>query len=267
MRQNQGFQWFSIFFAILGLTILSCQGAARGFNLFATETPTATNTFTPTPTFTVTPSPTSTLTSTPTPRPTGMVIEKQTDGTSLVIDYDNRYQFLLPENWKVVFSSQEDLEQAIQRNSENDPEFAKMAESFKDVNPNIFRLAALNSDRNYVHADFPILLTINAYANSIASTMPMEFVTAMIEDNILQGATSTSWDVVNNGNKVEVGIVKGTRTLNITNEFSPNVHELVIAFQSNKKLIAIEIGAPEQFAEQIFASFENIIDSIKVDVQ
>jgi hypothetical protein len=108
---------------------------------------------------------------------------------------------------------------------------------------------------------------VNAYTDSVAGTMPMAFVTAMIEDNILAGATSTSWDIRNNANQVEVGIVGGTRTISTSNGIHGTFAELVIAFQANKKLIAIEIATPPKFAEQIFAAFDDMIDSIRVDIQ
>lgn len=265
MRRNHGIQALSSLIVLLALTALSCQ--STGFNPFATVTPSPTLTFTPTATFTLAPSPTATVTSTPTftPPPTGISVEKQVDGTSLVIDYDNQYQILLPPNWIVVFSSQKDFEEALQATSAHNPEFAQITESLKDVDPSIFRLAAANADRNYVNAG-PILLTMNAYADPVSSSMPMAFVIAMIEDNILAGATSTTWDVVNNAHQVEVGIVRGDRTLQLPDGPSLFVQELVISFQANSKLIIMEIVAPKEFGDQLLAPFNNIIDSIKVGI-
>lgn len=264
MPETHSLPRLSVFIVILALAVLACQGVT-GFNLFVTATPTATLTSTPTQTFTPTPSPT--VTATATPHPTGMLTQEQPDGTLLIGDHDNAYQFLLPANWAIAFSSQEDLKQAIQAMSEKDPEFARMAEQFKDVDPQLFRLAAVNINRNYRNADLPTLLTVNVYTDPVAGTMPMAFVTAMIEDNILAGATSTSWDIRNNSNQVEVGIVRGTRTISISNGVHGTFEELVIAFQANKKLIAIEIATPPKFAEQIFAPFDDLIDSIRVDIQ
>jgi hypothetical protein len=266
MNQNKVTPRVAVFIMMLVLMILACQSVGS-FNPFATETPTPTNTFTPTPTFTVTPSPTLTHTPTSTPLPTGIVIKEQTGGTSLVIDYDNKYEFLLPPNWAIVFSTQKDLEQAIEQTSEKDPDFAKMAESFKNVDPNVFRLAALNIDRTYISEDSPALLTINAFVDSVTSTMPMSFVTAMIEDSILAGASSTTWDVTNNINNVEVGLVRGAMMISLPNGLSANIQELVISFQSNKKLIVIEIAAPKEFGDQILSPFEGIVDSIKTNIQ
>ena len=84
----------------------------------------------------------------------------------------------------------------------------------------------------------------------------MGFVTAMIEDNILKGATSTSWDIIDNINKVEIGIVKGTRTITTPNGSPVTIAELVIAFQANEKLIVIDIATSKEFEEAILAPFD-----------
>ncbi len=162
----------------------------------------------------------------------------------------------------VIFASQKDLQEAIQ----GDPEVTNMSERFNDVDPDVFRLAAMNVDRAYVRAGAPTLLMINAYKDSIASAMPMAFVTSMIENTILQDATSTTWDVIENKNGVEVGIVEGARTFAFPGA-NIRVREMVIAFQANKKLIVIEIAVPIAYAEQILAPFDEIIDTIKVNIR
>lgn len=252
----------------LALAILSCQGVA-GFNPFATATPTPTSTSTPTATFTITPSPTvtHTPTATATQPATGVIVEEQGDESLLVTDHENSYQLLLPPNWVVVFSTQKELQQAIQAAGENDPAFAQMAESFKGVDPNIFRLAAMHTERSTISGGFPTVLTVNAYEDPIGSSMPMAFVTTMIEDTVLQGSSATTWDVTDNPNNVEVGIVRGTLTMNLPNGVSANVEELVIAFQIEGKLIVLEIAVPKDLAEQIFSPFDATVDSIKVNTQ
>jgi hypothetical protein len=169
---------------------------------------------------------------------------------------------LLPPNWAVVFASQKDLQEAMQGN----PEVSDMSKRFNEVDPDVFRLVAMNVDRTYIKAGSPTLLTINAYKDAVASAMPMAFVTAMIEDKILQDATSTTWNVIENANGVEVGIVEGARTFAFPGA-NIRVREMVIAFQANKKLIVIEIAVPTQYAEQILTPFDETIDTIKVDIR
>ena len=267
MKHRNVIQQLVIFAGFLILAVLSCSGTSEIPNLIASKTSTPTNTFTPSPTSTPSPAATGTRTPSPTPLPTGVSVEEQTDGTTLFIDHDNKYQLLLPADWAVVISTQKELQQAIQDASNEEPAFAEMAESFKGMNPDIFRLAAMNDNLKYIRASSPTLLTINTFEDPIAGTMPMAYVTALIEDNILEGATSTTWDVIDNENDVEVGIVRGERLLQAPDGRSLNVQELVIAFQANKKLVLMEIVAPQEYGEEILSPFEDLINSTKVDVK
>jgi hypothetical protein len=270
MKQHKALQRSGIFNAILTLAILSCSSLGNVSSLFATVTPTPTNTFTPSPT--LTPSPTSTSTQTPSPSPTplpsGVKADEQPDGTTLITDYDNHSQYILPESWKVAFTSQKDLQQAVQADAGSDPDLADMVEQYKNLDPDVFRLAALNVDPRYFDtAGAPTLLTANAYQDTIASTMPMSFVTAMIEDNILADARNTSWDVTTNSNGVEVGIVTGENTFSFDEGMKVNVEMIVIAFQANNKLIVLQIAAPQGYGKEILASFDSMIDSIEVSTE
>jgi hypothetical protein len=262
MNKSKGIRKISILLAILVLAMLSCQGAG-GFNPFATPTPTPTATFTPTATPTITPSPTPSRTPTSTPL-SGIIVDEQSDGTSLVIDHDNNYQLVLPKGWFVLFSSEEDMKQAIESAGKRDPDLAKMVENYKDADPEIFRLAALNADHDFRNTGFPTIMTVSAYEGQIAS-MPMAFVTAMIEDTILENAKSTTWDVVTNSNKVEVGTVRGTKAINIPNKFQGTIEILVITFQAKGKLVVIEVAAPQKVAEEIFAALDDLVDSIELN--
>ena len=268
MKKSSARRIIFVFAGILALAALSCSGAANVANLFATDTPTPTNTFTPSPT--LTPSPTSTATYTPspspTPKPVGVKADEHADGTTLITDYDNHYQYSLPEKWKVVFTSQKDLQTAVQNQASADSELADIVDAFKDMDPDVFRLAAINTDRKYIDtAGAPTLLTANAYEDGIASSMPMAFVTAVIEDKILKDARNTSWDVTNNGNGVEVGIVTGEDSFSFDNGININVEMIVIAFQANNKLMILELAAPQGDGEEILVSFDSMIDSIKVE--
>lgn len=259
MNHKKVIRPFPLFIAILALAALSCSRIGRLPYLFATETPTSTKTSIPSPTFTPSPTLTPSQTPPPTPLPTGVHVEEQSDGTLLVLDYDNSYQLLLPPGWEVIVSLQEDL-------GKLGPNSAEMGNTFKDVDPDIFRLAAMMVDRKYIRVSAPTLLTINAFEDSMAGTMPMAFVTAMIEESILEDATSTTWDVIDNSNQVEVGVVRGTRTIRVQNGASVNLNELVIAFQAKGKLIVIEIAAPPGHADEILAPFDDMIDTISLDI-
>ena len=78
----------------------------------ATKTPTATSTATFTPTFTFTPTHTLTYTPTPTPLPK-ITFTLRADGTTLILDEEIGYQFVLPEGWGALNLVDMDFDAAL----------------------------------------------------------------------------------------------------------------------------------------------------------
>ncbi len=249
--------------SILSVAALSCSMAANLPNPFASATPTATATFTPTQTPTITPSPTSTPTATP--APTGVAVRPQGDGTTYVHDWDNQYELSLPANWLAVPLTKEDIDPIVKEIATDSPEFARMAEWYQSLDSSIFRVFGLSKDPKYAKASYPTLLMISAVPDTLASTLPMEAVTAMIEDKVLTGSTDTTWSVKHNAHGVDVGIVEGSIKMSTPNAGKQNARTKVIAFQSNKKLVMVQFFVPTQFAAQVLPALDSVIDTIQLD--
>ncbi len=249
-----------LFVLISSLLVLSCGQVENISNLFASPTPTATATFTPSPT----PSPTATFTPSPTPLPSGVTTEKLTDGTTFVKDYDNKYELELPQEWVVVPLTKEDLANGLEQAARDNPDFSQMAEAFKQMDPAIIRLIGLDKNIKYDSNSYPTLLSITTISDEVASSMPMAFVTAMIEDNVFKGSRDTTWDVKENVNGVEIGIVQGTLKAPTPTGNKVDVVEKALAFQSNHKLILIEILTPKEYGSQVLPAADQIIDTIQL---
>ena len=207
MKQNTAFRRSFIFIALLALMMVSCSGVSDLPNLFATETPTPTNTFTPSPTFTVTPSPTATLTATATPMPTGTSFEEQSNGSTLFTDYDNRYQLILPADWFVIPLNKDDLSAALDKLAEDNPDLIASAETFKDMDSDVLRLAALNMDRKYFAGGYASNMTVTAIQDATLSAMPLSFITGVLEETFQQQGLQVLTNDVNtidNANSVEI---------------------------------------------------------------
>ncbi len=248
--------------SLITVTSLSCSVAGTLPNPFASATPTATATLTPTLTPTTMPTPTVTPTFTPTP--TSVDVKRQGDGTTYVHDWDNRYELTLPAKWLVVPLTKEDLDQMVQTAAAEDPAFAKVADAYKDMDPNIFRVFGLNTDVKYAKGSYPTLVVVSAVKDPLASSMPMEFVTAMIEDKVLTGSTDTTWSVKRNAHGVEIGIVEGSMKVIVPNKGTQSAKAKVIAFQANKKLIVVEFATPTQFAAEVLPGVDAMIDTIQI---
>lgn len=240
----------ALFISILSLAALSCGVADLG-GLFATETPTPTSTSTPTATFTPSPTPTSTPTRTPTPTPlpSGVTSEDQADGSTLFIDYDNKFRLTLPKGWIVIPIDQDGLGDLLDNVSEQNPDLAETAQAFRDLDPDVFRMAALYSDRETLSGGYGTNITVTAFADKIMSSMPLSFVTGVLEQSFIDGGGKVLTQGVNS-----IGNSHGVEIEYIDVEQSSagfKVTQRLVVFQAEDKLIVITITTVPQFQAQI----------------
>lgn len=268
MKHNKAIQQFGIFTVVLSLAVLSCSGTVGLPNPFATETPTPTSTFTPSPTLTPSPTPTFTQTPSPTPLPTGVEVEEQTDGSTLFFDYDNQYQLRLPSGWFAVPLSSEDLAEILASMSEKNPDLENIAEAFEHLDPDVIRVMSVNEDIKYVYNGFTTNLSVAAIEDKLMSAMPLDFVTGALEESLKQqGAEIVSSEeslTANNTNGVEIGTFEYIQTVPTGLGGTVKVHSRALVFQSNGKLIMIQMATPPQFSEEILPSMDEILASIKL---
>ncbi len=265
MNRNKTIQRFGILIVLLALMVLSCSTVGDIPNLFATETPTPTTTFTPTATSTPTQTPSPTPS--PTSLPTGVGTEKQSDGSTLFIDYDNKYQLILPKDWIVIPLSSRDLAEMLKKMSENNPEFKDIAEAFKHLDPNVIRVVALYGDPKYTLNGFSTNLTITAIEDTVMSSMPMDFVTGAFEESLKQRGVkilSSSTVATINANGVEIGTFEFQQTASTATGASVQAFSKAILFQTNGKMIMIQLATPRQIGKELLPVIDEVSNSVKL---
>jgi hypothetical protein len=268
MKQKNNIRALGLFVAILALSALACQGVA-GFNPFATATPTPTLTFTPSPTST--PSPTATQTATrtpsPTPLPTGAITEEQADGSTFFTDYDNQFQFTIPEAWFVIPLNSEDLSSILSNLSEENPQFKDIAAAFAQLDPDVIRVIAVHEDTKYLANGFSTNLTVTAVKDKLMSAMPLDFVTGAVEESLKQGGAtiiSNQELATDNANGVEIGTVEFQQTTPTATGATVQAQSKLLIFHSNGKLIMIQLSTPKQFAGEVLPVLDQILDTVQL---
>jgi hypothetical protein len=263
----------SILFILLVFTLmgsLACN-ATSITNLFATMTPTPTDTPTSTPTPIITPSPIPTITPiptlTPTPVPTGVSSEKLSSGNVLFTDYDNRYQMEFPPEWVIIPLKVKDLAQTLNELGKENPAIADMADTLSKLDPDVVRVMALNRNPKYSPGGFASNLNITTIQDAVASTMPMEFVTGMIEGSLEQNKAkilTTGVKVSTNENKVEVGLIEAEQKAPTASGKMVTIYQRIILFQVNDKLIMITLSTPKEFTKMAIENLDAIAKTIKI---
>jgi hypothetical protein len=257
-----------IFFVLLAATP-ACN-ASTITNLFATETPTSTSSPTVTSTPTITPSPTPTITptptQTPTPAPTGVDAEKQADGSTLLIDYDNKYQLILPQDWIVVPITKQAISSAADAMAKENPELANMLEVIKDANPDLMRGVALYANKDYMYKGYPTYVNISVIDEPSLTAMPLAFVSAVLEDNLQQmGAKILTQGVneIDNPNSVEVEYIDMEQNFTMQG-IKQTINSRLVLFQANKKLIIVQLLTPQKFRKDMLPVANEIGASIEL---
>jgi hypothetical protein len=259
MLMNKRFQSFIFFITTLALASLACGVSDLPF--ITTETPTPTATFTPSPTPAPSSTPTPTNTPTPTPLPTGVKAEVQTDGTTLFVDYDNKYQLVLPVDWIIIPLDKNDLDIMLDKLEDENPDLASVAEAFKNLDSKVLRMAALNSNRKYVTEGYGSNITIAAIEDKTLSVMPLSFTTGVLEESFKQQGMQVLTKGVNtieNVNGVDVEYLDVEQAVT-----GKPVQQHVIVFQSGGNLIIITVTTLQEFKDEVFQMGDQMGASIE----
>ena len=262
MRRSRGLLYVLVFASTMTVASLSC-GVSDLATIFATETLTPTNTFTATSTFTPSPTVTSTPTRTPTstPRPAGIATQELADGSILFIDYDNKYQMTLSEDWVIIPLVKENLQVALDKLGREDPDIAKAAEAFKNLDSDVLRMAALNRKSEYLVGGYASNITVAAIEDPVFSTMPLSFITGALEGSFTQQGIkvlTTGVNTIDNSSGVEMEYIDVEQNVSGT-----KIQQRLVLFQSNERLIMITISTTPQFKDEIFQLAEQIGASVE----
>lgn len=150
---------------------------------------------------------------------------------------------------------------AMEQLAEDSPNMAEAADAFRDMDPEVFRLVALNSDPDLSMNTFVTNMNATAIENEILSGMPLEFITGALEGSLEDtgGTVLTSGvNIVENAHGVDVQFIDTER---LANGFK--MQQRLIVFQSNHKLIVITFTTLKQFAEDVFSDANEIGRSIE----
>lgn len=260
--KDKGLFKLVLFLGIIALTGISCGVADIG-NIFVTETSTPTSTYTPTSTFTPSPTFTSTPTITPTskPLPTGVTSEEQTDGSTLFVDYDNKFQLTLPSGWIVIPLDQDGLAEMLDNVSQSNPDLADTAQAFRDLDADVFRMAALYTDRKLLSSGFGTNITVTSFKDETMSSMPLSFVTGLLEQSFVDSGNKVLTQGVNtieNDNGIEVEYLDVEQSSN-----GVKVVQRMVVFQTQDALIVVTITVPAQFKDDVLFVGDSIGGSVE----
>lgn len=262
--KRKGLFGFTVFVLTLSLAGISC-GFSDVANIFATETPTPTQTFTPSPT--ATPSATPTQTPSPTPPPTGVETREGSGGTTVFIDYDNNFQLTLPSDWFIIPLSAEDITDVLNSMAEENPDLKKSADAFKNLDPDVIRVIAVNKDSKYLVKGFSANLTITAIKDKFLTGLPVAFVTGSMEAEMKKNGVKiieVEELVLTSDSGVEIGVMEFIQDAPTATGGTISVQSRMLVFQTGDALIMAQLVTPREFAGELFPIMEEIAQSVQL---
>jgi hypothetical protein len=153
-----------------------------------------------------------------------------------------------------------------QMETEN-PDLQAAVETFRQLDPDIIRVIAINKDSKYIYRDFASNISVIALKDESLSVMPVAFVSGMMETQLeISGATIVPGDnfAFTNSHGVEIDSLEFKQAATSASGATITAHSKVLLFQAVGALINIQIAAPEQFAVELFPVMDEIAESIKV---
>ncbi|MFZ5881700.1 MAG: hypothetical protein ACOY0R_20225 [Chloroflexota bacterium] len=256
---------------LLVVANLACSSANVLPGLFATATPTFTNTPTITPTFTPSPTststPTPTLTPTPTPLPTGVSITEKPGGGMSVTDYDAGYTLEISADWLVVPTTMEDLQKMSQGLQASNPDLAKAMKNMQAVGNDALRLMALNQNKATQSGTMITNVNIVIQQEAMILALPLDFFLDLNVEQIkaaLPSAKVLSSSISKNANGLEIGIIEIELKANTTVGNSVTAYEKIVFVKTGTAMCVFTFAGPNALRETLVPRFDEVIDTIQL---
>lgn len=165
---------------VLTCASLACQAGGLVPSLFATVTPTPT--VTPSPT--VTPIATATVTPPPTSIPGDVSLEVQADGSTFFTDTKAGFSLLITSTWVCIPANVDDLTPYVEQASENNPQFSQAFSMLQNVDPNILRIMAMDTNMDHYKDNYVPNFSVIALKDPLGAKMPLKNTVQMMGDSI-----------------------------------------------------------------------------------
>lgn len=243
----------------LSLSALACAGVN---SMLSTPAPLPT----PTLTATITPRPTATITSTATSVPTGVQIDEQRDGSTLITDYDNLYQMSLGPDWEVVPASAETHSDRKGTEANIIPVLAASTKTPEPTDTNDVLVLAVNRNHRYFADEYATNIQVSIDSDKFSGIMPLGFILAGLEDGLRRDQAQIVGkldDTAENSHGVEIAKLEFIERYPVEQGPRLQVQAKFLLFQSHKRLIVIALWTLPRFAEELSGEMDEVADTIR----
>lgn len=190
-------------------------------------------------------------------------VNRQADGTSLVRDPANAYEFTLGEEWMAIPVSKAQIDRMAQASPAPDAEFLRLAQKLDEKKLDAFRLIGMNTDSTLASAASPTLVLVTAIPDRISAALPMPELAHMIQDTVFTDSKDVERDVVHNANGLDIAVVEGSYDYLSTEGNTVRSRSKVFGFQASARVILIQFITPVESGGDVLPGTDRIIDTIQ----
>lgn len=229
-----------------------------------------TNTATPLPTETPTPSPTATEippTSTPTEvdyPETGSDLQKEDSGLTTYLDYTGAYTVKLPAEWLALRPGEVEYTEAWTMPEASTPEIRSSLEAMQSLDPNIFRLFALDIKEGHYNNGF--VTNIN-FVLSLETPASLEETFAQKILKLPETATDlvvTSSDITETSSGESVGIIETQWDEESASGETVSLYKKYAVFMVKNRSLIITLNSTVDFKDQVLQDFDTMVDGFEL---
>ncbi len=257
MKKYFGFRVVLLLTLLVGIS-LACQAGNVVPSFLAT----------PTPTYTITPTPTSTATPLPTSTPASDVsLEPQADGSELFIDPQTGFSLSIPSTWAGIPANVDDISQYMEKVSEDNPQLSQALSLLKEMDPNILRIMALDTNADHYTENYAPNFTVISLKDPISTKMSLEKVVQVTGSAIKSqypGASLLDSGVEHVNGDFSYGYHELQLQINAQAGKKVDVFQKQVYFLIQDYLVVITLSAPANSYEEALIEFNSIVETVQL---
>ncbi len=201
---------------------------------------------------------------TATPRPTGVLKEEQSDGTTLFTDYDSGYQIAFPKGWTVVIPDEGDISETLSNIPEQEENISKLIEAAKSADANnILRVFGFNLKAQ--QGAYTPNINISQNTNSLlAATSLKDLVDATVTYFPSIGIEVLSSEVKTTASGTEIGVIETQWSMNAPSGEKTDLRQKQVMFKSEAGVVILTFSTVKDATVDLSADVDKVIESCQL---
>lgn len=201
---------------------------------------------------------------TATPLPTGIVKEKQSDGSTVLTDYDGGYQLTFPDGWTVVIPDEDDINQALSNIPEQEENISKLIEAAKSADANnMIRVFGFNLKAQ--QGLYTPNINISHNTNSLlTATSLKDLVDATVQYYPSMNIEVLNSEVKTTASGTEIGVIETQWSMNAPSGEKIDLKQKQVMAKTEEGIVVLTYSTVKDATVDLTVDVDKVIESFKL---